>query len=82
MEKEEIVIDKKQFVHKGEEKYQALKEKLEPEHKGKIVAIDIETGDYFLGESVIEAVKKGREKYPNKIFFTAKVGFPVVHSHK
>jgi len=71
------------FVAKGEEIYQQrLKDKLEPTHYGQIVAIEVESGDYFLGESVIEAGLKARAKYPDKIFHFIKIGFPTVRIHR
>ncbi len=74
-----LVVDKDEIVEKGQRIYEKIKDKLEPEHKGEIVAIEVETGDYFLGKSVIEATDKAREKYPDKVFYTARVGFPVVY---
>ena len=60
----------------------SLKEKLEPEHKGEIVVIDIETGEYFLGSDLTEADEKARKKYPNKVFYAVKIGFPALYAHK
>lgn len=60
---------------KGQEIYeQKLKGKLENESFGKYVAIDVETEGYFLGESLEDALNKAREKYPNKIFHSIKIG--------
>jgi hypothetical protein len=47
---------------------------MEANYMGKIVAIDPETEDYFIGDSGIEATDKGRKKYPDKIFFLVRVG--------
>jgi hypothetical protein len=74
-----ILVDKDEIVEKGQRIYETIKDKLEPEHKGEIVAIEVETGDYFLGRRVIEATDKAREKYPDKVFYVARIGFPVVH---
>jgi hypothetical protein len=74
-----LLVDKDEIVEKGQHIYEAIKDKLEPEHRGEIVAIEVETGDYFLGRRVIEATDKAREKYPDKVFYVARVGFPVVH---
>jgi len=73
------LVDKDEIVEKGQKIYEAIKDKLEPEHKGELVAIEVETGDYFLGQSVIEAIEKGREKYPNTVFHVIRIGYPVVH---
>ena len=73
------LVDKDEIVEKGRKIYETIKDKLEPEHKGELVAIEVETGDYFLGQSVIEAIEKGREKYPNTVFHVIRIGYPVVH---
>ena len=65
---------------KGQEIYdQKLREKLEPAYRGQIVAIEVDSEDYFLGASVIEAVKQGRKKHPDKLFYLVKIGFPAVY---
>ena len=65
----------------GEKIYKScLKRKLERKHRGKIIAIDGDSGEYFMGENVLEAVEKGRQKYPNKVFHVIRVGYPAVHS--
>ncbi len=49
------------------------------EHKGEIIAIEIASGDFFLGKNEIEAYEKGIEKYSNKTFVYKKVGYKVTH---
>ena len=44
-------IQLQQFTQKGREIYKTLQQDLESQYWGKIVAIDVETGDYFLGDS-------------------------------
>ncbi len=71
----------KMLAQEGEKIYQSrLKRKLEGKHRGKIVAIDVDSGKYFMGKTVLEAVEKGRQKYPNKLFHVIRVGYPAVHS--
>ncbi len=63
----------------GEQIYQnELKEKMEKENIGKFVAIEVESKDYFLGETQTEATLKAKKKYPDKIFYMVKIGFPAV----
>jgi hypothetical protein len=50
--------------------------------KGKIVAIEPDTGEWFLGKDIIEAFKSARLKYPQGIFYFVRVGYPSAHSHK
>jgi hypothetical protein len=69
------------FDRKAEAIYRTkLKPKLEGKYKGRIVAIDVESGDYFVGRTVLEAIEKGREKHPGKLFYAVRIGYPAVHS--
>jgi len=65
---------------KGQRVFRQLSEKLEKEHLGEAVAIEVDTGDYFLGKTGLEAVRKAREKYPGKLFFVGRVGQPAYGS--
>lgn len=73
------VVNKDRLVARGQEVYEELKDQLEPDHHGEIIAIEVESGEYFLGDSVVEAAKKARAQHPEKLFFFAKVGYPAVH---
>jgi hypothetical protein len=55
--------------------YEKLKPILEPKYKGKIIAIEVDSGDYFIGDSVIEAGDKAKQKYPDKIFHFMRIGY-------
>jgi len=73
-------VNKERLVAQGEALYQQrLKNQLDPTYHGQIVAIEVESGDYFIGKSVTEAARKAREKYPEKVFYFVKIGFPAVH---
>ena len=50
--------------------------------KGMLAMIEPETGDAFTGKNVMEALKKARKKYPHKIFYCIRIGFPYAHEHK
>jgi len=61
---------------KGEEIYSnKLKFILEPKENEKFVAIDVVSGEYFLGSSILEALEKARKEYPDRVFHTIKVGY-------
>jgi len=59
---------------KAEEIYTRIKGEMEPSSNGKHIAIEPESGEYFVGETMDEAVSKLREKYPDKIFFVRRIG--------
>jgi hypothetical protein len=50
--------------------------------KGMIVAIEPETGEWFLGKNVVEALKNARQKHSEGIFYFVRVGYPSAHVHK
>jgi hypothetical protein len=68
------------IVKKGESIYsKRLKAKLEKKYFGKIVAIDPNTGDYFIGDTILEAVEKGEKKHPDTVFHSIRIGYPAAH---
>jgi hypothetical protein len=59
--------------------YEAMQGMLETRYHGKIIAIEVESGDYFVGETVLEAGWKARATRPEKVFHFFRVGFPTVY---
>jgi len=47
---------------------------LEKEHHGKFVAIEPESGCYYLGDTYGEAVMAARESHPHQISFVLRIG--------
>ncbi len=47
-----------------------------------LAMIEPESGDWFLGKTTLEALKKAKGKYPDKIFYCIRIGFPFAHEHK
>ena len=56
-----------------------LKDELEAERTGSIVAIEVESGDYFLGDREVEAYGKAIQKHPRKKFAFLRVGARATH---
>jgi len=72
------------FSQKGEDIYNT---KILPtlsvdELKGKIVAIEVDSGDYFIEGTVVKAITLAQKKYPNKKFYLKRIGYQAVHSHR
>lgn len=67
---------------KGQKILDDVSKKLEREHFGKVIVIEVESGDYFIGEIPIEATKKAKEKYPDKVFFQGKIGYKTCYTFK
>ena len=54
--------------------------RLETTHRGKIVAIEPTTGEYFIADTVVKAAVKARAKYPHGTFYFKRIGERAVHS--
>jgi hypothetical protein len=63
------------FVHRSELIYEArLQSILEPQHTDQFVAIEPESGDYFLGRTLNDAAKAARSVYPQRLTHIMRVG--------
>ena len=63
----------KSIAEIGEEIYQRLKDRLEREHLGRIVAI-CDAGVASIGDEVDEVLDRALEKRPDKVFYVRKIG--------
>lgn len=63
-----------EFDARAQRRIAALEPELLPEHQGEIITVEPESGDYFLAAKAIEAISQAKAKYPDKVFFTARVG--------
>jgi hypothetical protein len=59
--------------------YETIKGKLDASLKGKVIAIEVESGEHFIGETILEAASKARAKHSDKVFHFFRVGFPTVY---
>jgi hypothetical protein len=57
---------------------QQLQADLESQHKDRFVAIEPESGEYFLADNFDEAVESARTKYPKRLSYTIRIGHPAV----
>jgi len=67
---------------KGRNIYKKLKAKLEKSSKGKIVAIEPDSGGYVIGSDELDAALKAQHEFPGKIFDFFRIGFPAVHKFR
>ena len=49
---------------------------LEADHRNAFVAVEPDSGDYFLGNTLSEAIQTARTAHPNRISFALRVGHP------
>lgn len=65
-----------EIAQKGTQLYRTISKRIEKDHVGNFVAIEVESGKYFLGQTQMEAIEKAKKSFPTKIFYLMKVGFP------
>jgi hypothetical protein len=64
-----------QFVRRAEEIYATrLRPILEPDHQDEFVAIEPESGDYFLGKTLSEAMGAAHRLHPHRLAHAMRVG--------
>ncbi|OGY35407.1 MAG: hypothetical protein A3E36_01775 [Candidatus Andersenbacteria bacterium RIFCSPHIGHO2_12_FULL_45_11b] len=64
-----------EIAKKGERIYVKKEKTLSAAHKGEYMAIQVDTGDYFLGETGGIAIEKAKKRYPEDVFYLVKIGF-------
>ncbi len=68
------------FIERAKQAYdERLAAKLEPEHTGEIVAIEPDSGDYFLGGDEVEAADNARAAGRKGPFYFLRVGSRYAH---
>lgn len=69
------------FIARGEEAYrQKLSGILEPSDDGKYVAVEPDSGKYFLGNTASEALISAHAALPHKLFYLTRVGRETAHT--
>ena len=53
---------------------------LGPEDKGRVVVIDVHSGDYEIAGTHLDAALRLKERRPNAFTWGERVGYPAVHS--
>jgi hypothetical protein len=73
-------LEIERFIERAKQAYdERLAAKLEPEHTGEIVAIEPDSGDYFLGADEIEAADNARTAGQQGPFYFLRVGSRYAH---
>jgi mannose-6-phosphate isomerase-like protein (cupin superfamily) len=72
--------DKEEFAQRGKAIYESqIRPQMAPDHHGKIVAIDIETGAFELGENSLVASDQLLAHHPEAQIWFVRVGHAAVH---
>jgi hypothetical protein len=67
--------DTKAVIERAKRIYaEQLRTVLEPQHLNRFVAIEPESGEYFLGDTFDKAVELARAKHPTRLSHTIRIG--------
>ncbi len=67
------------IVARGKAFYQQLKDEVEPQHKGKFLVVDIDTGDYEIDDEDFVAAERLRAKHPDAVIYCLRIGYRTAH---
>ena len=71
---------KEEIARCGQELYESsIRHEVESGNKGKIVAIDIETGTFELADETMEAARQLYERVPDAQPWVLRIGYRAVH---
>jgi hypothetical protein len=71
---------KEEIARRGQELYESdIRQQIEAGNEGKIVAIDIETGDFEVDETVITATERLFERHPDAQPWGIRIGHRAVY---
>ncbi len=71
----------------GRKIYEGIREEMEAKHRGKLVVIDVHSGDYEVGDFVsrhsdMAITKRLLERQPNALTWAELVGYPAPYYRK
>src|SRR4249920_172111 len=65
----------KEISRRGRKLYdREISKKVERNHRGKFLVIDVETGDYELDEDMVAAGERLRERRPDSLSYLVRIG--------
>ena len=71
-----MVVEKKDIASVGRAMYGEMRSQLETSHRGRMVVIDVNTGDYEIDDDDLTATMRLRERNPGAITWGERVGYP------
>ena len=70
---------KEEFARRGTELYeQKIRPQVEADNHGRIVTIDIETGEYELADDTLTAANRMIDRKPDVQLYAVRIGYPAV----
>ncbi len=54
--------------------FEAIRSQLEAQHLNRFVAVEPLSGEYFVADTMSDAIGQSREKFPNRLVHTFRIG--------
>jgi hypothetical protein len=71
---------KEELAERGQKLYESgIRQQVEAGNQGKIVAIDIETGEFEVDENIVPATNRLFERYPDAQPWIIRIGYRAVY---
>ena len=64
----------------GKAMYEEIRGELEATQKGKVVVIDVKSGDYEIGDNDLEATLRMFERRPSALTWGERIGYPAMYA--
>ena len=68
-----------QKFRKASDLFHRVERRLLARHKGQVIAVEPDSGRYFLGKDVLDAARQAMKALPDKVFDFFRIGYPAVH---
>lgn len=72
-------LSAEETARRGEEIYENLSERVEVDHTGEFLVIDVHSGKYELSPDEAEAFNRAIQNYPEGFFYIKRVGSRAAH---
>jgi hypothetical protein len=61
------------------ELYERIRPSVEPGNHGRLIAIDVDSGEYELGDEMLSIGDRLLARHPDAQMWTFRIGYPYVH---
>ncbi len=74
-------INHLKIARRGQAFYRSIREKVENrENMGKIISIDINTGNYEIDDNLLESSDRLQREFPDAVIWAERIGFSAVYA--
>jgi hypothetical protein len=82
LKREKTIHSTEELDRLGWARYEKIQENLEARHRGEYVMVEVESGDFFIGQTPEEALQQAEAIHPGKPFCLIRIGYKAVHKLK